>query len=189
MKREIIIVAGPNGSGKTTFARTFLNRYRYEFVNADDIASELAGNPSRKKDFEAGEIFFHKIDAILSRKKDFIIESTLSGKYLLKLFQDVKEKNYAVHIIYIFLETPELCIERIKERVLKGGHFVPDQEVIRRYYRSMKNFWTIYRHEAHKWYLIHNSEQKFIRTAMGVKKKYVVKDPGSFDIFLKNVKI
>ncbi len=189
MKKEVIIIAGANGTGKTTFARTFLKKYPFNFLNADEISRGLAGRQDWKRDFEAGEIFFHRIEALIKEDKNFVIESTLSGKYLLKLFQSVKAKGYSLTIIYIFLDNPDLCIERIKERVLKGGHSVPEREVMRRYYRSKENFWNLYKKYADKWYLIHNSRQQFVRIAMGIREKYVVKDSLIFDIFKKDVKI
>jgi predicted ABC-type ATPase len=188
IKKEIFIIAGANGSGKTTFANRFIRKYRYNFINTDEIASEL-----KVKDVEinlrSGKIFFNRIHSHLKQNESFIIESTLAGQYLVHFIKQIKEQEYLLTIIYLFLETPDLCLERIKERVLKGGHPVPEKDVVRRYYRSKTNFWNRYKNLADKWYIIHNGKQEFVRIAMGIKEKYIVNNQPLFDIFIKDVKI
>lgn len=189
MKKEIILIAGANGSGKTTFANLYSKTLKLPFVNADEIAKEIQIADEKQRNFEAGELFLKQIKTLLNDNKSFLIESILAGKYMIKFLQTVKEKDYRVNIIYLFLETPELCLERINERVLKGGHSVSEEDVVRRYFRSKTNFWNIYKKFATNWFLIHNSKQLFDRVAMGTGDKYVVKNNHLSDIFLKNVKI
>lgn len=187
MKKEIIIIAGANGSGKTTFAKTFIKKYPYDFINADEIAKELNPNDLTKSKLEAGKIFFKKIDKLINENKSFIVESILSGKYLVRLIQKVKKKGYSITIVYIFLHEPNINIARIKERVLKGGHHVPDEDVIRRYYRSKKNFWEIYKQFADNWSLVYNSKTQFIEIASSENDNYVVNNEKLFDTFKKNI--
>jgi len=96
LKREVIIISGPNGSGKTTFAKDFLKTYKYAFLNADEIARELNPNDLSSVRLEAGKIFLRKVNELIEVNQSFAVETTLSGHYLrkiietLKFFKDIK---------------------------------------------------------------------------------------------------
>ncbi|MGI9054895.1 MAG: AAA family ATPase, partial [Pyrinomonadaceae bacterium] len=148
MQKEIVIIAGANGVGKTTFARAFLREYDYEFLNADEIAKSLSAENPQEKKISAGKLFFQKLKSAVEDNKSLLIESTLSGRYLQKFIENVKDKNYQIIIIFLFASSPELLIERIAERVKKGGHFVPDEDVKRRFLRGKENFQQVYKNLA-----------------------------------------
>ena len=186
--KELVIIAGANGSGKTTFARLFQKSFPFDFVNADEIIKEINPAGIEKSRVKAGKIFFAQIHKNIQANNNLIIESTLSGRTLVNFIKKVKHKGYFVKIIYIFLETPGLCIQRIKERVLKGGHYVPDDDVVRRFYRSKENFWNLYKKLADSWFLIYNSQQQFIEIALGSKDSYFVNDEELFTNFIKDIK-
>jgi len=78
--------------------------------------------------------------AELQEKTSFAIETTLSGKYVAKIIEKLKNEGYGIEMIYILVETPLLSIERIKVRVQSGGHYVSDDNVLRRFSRSKINF-------------------------------------------------
>ena len=183
MSKEIIIIAGGNGVGKTTFARAFLREYDYEFLNADEIAKSLSAKNPQNKKISAGKLFFQKLNNSVTENKSLLVESTLSGRYLQKFIEDVKDKNYRSTIIFLFAESPEILIERIAERVKKGGHFVPDEDVRRRFVRGKSNFWKIYRNLADKWFMYYNVRDNFQMTATGEKDKIVVIDEILFEKF------
>jgi len=183
MSQEIVIIAGANGVGKTTFARTFLQEYDYVFLNADEIAKSLsAENPAAKK-ISAGKLFFKELKEAIEHEKSLLIESTLSGHYLEKFLKNLNDDNYQITVIFLFADSPEILIKRIAERVEKGGHFVPNEDVKRRLIRGKQNFWKIYKNLADEWFLYYNMEDNFQLTAAGEKNETLVIDENLFAKF------
>lgn len=180
---ELIIVAGANGSGKTTFSKDILEMTGYEFLNADEIEKELVVSK-----LQAGKEFFKRLENLISNSKNFILESTLSGNYLVKVIERIQKLGYVVRIVYVFLDSPQDCIQRIKIRVKLGGHFVPDEDVTRRYYRSKVNFWNIYKNLADEWTIIYNSTGgEPQRVAIGISGNFVVELENLFHNFINHL--
>jgi predicted ABC-type ATPase len=96
-----------------------------------------------------------------------VYESTLAGLSLRKILERFKSDGYEISLVYVYLDSSEICIERIKSRVAMGGHFVPDDEVRRRYERSKQNFLETYKTLADNWLLFRNPLEGFELVAMG----------------------
>lgn len=159
MNPNVYIIAGPNGAGKTTFAREFLPKYANceVFVNADLIAQGLSPFAPEKAAFRAGRLVLEEIESYAARGMDFGFETTLSGKGHLQVLRRLKERGYEVHIFYLWVPGVELALSRVKERVLLGGHNVPEVDVRRRFERSIRNFLGPYRALADSWTLFDNT--------------------------------
>ena len=185
--KEAIIIAGANGSGKTTFSNQLIKETGYAFLNADNIERELNEPSSGITKLKAGRIFFKQLEGLINDNQSFILESTLAGNYLKKIIDTLKAKDYEVNTLYIFLENPQVCIERIANRVKKGGHFIPDEDVIRRYYRSKNNFWKMYAPLSTTWQLYFNETANAQRVAMGKGKIYDIENNALFNLFLNDI--
>lgn len=160
--KNVYIIAGSNGSGKTTFARLFLPEYVKcpNFVNADLIALGLAPFGPRSAAIKAGKLVLGQIQEFAQRGIDFAFETTLSGKSYLSLLSALQEKGYVLHIFFLWVPNPELAIARIKERVVEGGHHVPAEDVRRRFARGIYNFFKFYEPMVDSWMLFDNSQVK-----------------------------
>jgi len=157
---NFFILAGANGVGKTSLSKEFLKEYENsKFLNADEIAKSKNPKDLFSVRILAGKELLHNLDALMSKKETIVLESTISGKSLTNTIKKAKAIGYKIYIFYTFADSPEVCIERIKDRVKKGGHDVPAEDVKRRFYRSIKNFWHIYRQLADVWALYYNMEQ------------------------------
>lgn len=183
--RDLIIVGGPNGAGKTTFVQSYLQLRPLKYLSADDIAASLSpGNPERVR-IEAGREFSRRLRELIDRGESALVESTLSGRSLLRALERARNEDYYVEIIFTFVESTEICLERIRERVKSGGHDVPEEDVRRRFSRSLTNFWTLYRHQADLWYLFYNGEVAFPLAAYGEESQVDLQNPEYFSLFLE----
>jgi predicted ABC-type ATPase len=156
---NVYIIAGPNGAGKTTFAREFLPNYAdcRNFINADLIAAGLSPFFPEREAFRAGRLMLEEIETLERQRADFGFETTLSGRGHLGVIRRLKEHAYQVHFFYLWVPSVELVLARIRERVLRGGHDVPEPVVRRRFGRSITNFLVHYRALADRWILYENS--------------------------------
>lgn len=145
--KNVYIIAGPNGSGKTTFARKFLPSYAKceHFINADLIAQGLSPFSPRIAAMKAGRLVLEEVHGLADRGLDFAFETTLAGKSYLSFLKDLKEKYYSMHLFFLWIPNTELALARIKERVKDGGHDVPAIDVKRRFDRGIYNLLKFYR--------------------------------------------
>jgi predicted ABC-type ATPase len=154
--KVLYIIAGANGSGKSTLAEVLLKERKLEFLNADEIAKEIAPDAINSVPISAGKIYFKRLDEYLKNNKSFAVESTLSGNNIVRIIQKAQKQNYKIILIYSFLPNCATCIERVKKRVANGGHNVPEEDVIRRYYKSVVKFWGEYRFIVDEWIMFYN---------------------------------
>jgi predicted ABC-type ATPase len=154
-----IVIAGPNGSGKTTFAREYLPKDAgvVHFVNADLIAGGLSPLRPESATVAAGRLFLSELDRLAKARVDFAFETTLSGLVYLARLRRWKAAGYRIEIIFLRLPSPRLGLRRIAARVKQGGHDVPRADVLRRFTRGWNNFQMTYRPLADAWAVYDNS--------------------------------
>ncbi len=189
--RNVYVVAGPNGSGKTTFAREFLPNYAKcpNFVNADMIAQGLSPFDPEAAAIRAGRLVQSRIREFSGAGEDFGFETTLAGKTHLRLFRALEAAGYNVHLYFLWVPAPQLSILRIKNRVADGGHDVPSADVFRRFERSVSNFFGIYARSAHNWMLFDNSGLRPVLAAKGAKDVIQIEDEFIYSRISKGFKL
>ena len=156
---NLYIVAGPNGSGKTTFVQKFLPNYAkcLNFVNADLIASGLSPFSPEIAAIKAVKIMLEQINDYGKKGSDFAFETTLSGKTYVNLLKDLKSRGYNIHLYFLWVRDLKLAIERVTERVRMGGHDVPLHVIKRRFSRGLPNLFNVYRPLVDSWIIFDNS--------------------------------
>ena len=160
---DLFIISGCNGAGKTTASFTILPELLLirEFVNADEIAKGLSPFQPEKVSIEADKIMLRRLQDLLSQNVDFAFETTLSTRSFVGFIKQAKETDYKINLIYYcyyWLDSAELAIERVKIRVAEGGHNIPTDTIIRRYYAGLENFINLYKDKVDYWMLIDNSK-------------------------------
>jgi len=189
MNKTVFIIAGANGSGKTTFAKEFVKAQNIAFLNADEIEKEYNPDDKEGGKIRAGRIFFKRLQALILSDKDFAIESTLSGYSLITVINKLKQRKFNIIILYIFLDNIEIAIDRVRIRVEEGGHNIPNKDIIRRYSRSINNFWKIYKNLADEWQMFYNGEDNVIQTALGFKNNYKIINEDKFILFKRGINV
>jgi len=190
-KKNIYIIAGPNGSGKTTFAKKFLPEYVKcpHFVNADLIAQGLSPFSPQQGAIKAGKLVLEQIREFAERGMDFGFETTLSGKTYLKHFHSLRENGYRLHLFFLWIPSSQLAIARIKDRVAEGGHNVPIKDVKRRFDRSICNFFKMYRPLLDSWMFFNNAEMNPKLIAKRTNAHIDIADEELFEQILDKVEV
>ena len=161
-EKNLYIIAGCNGAGKTTASFTILPDILdcKEFVNADEIARGLSPFQPEKVSFEAGRIMLKRIDELFSENENFAFETTLATKSYKEKILKAQENGFFVTLLFFWLKNTELAKERVKTRVLEGGHHIPDDIIERRYYNGILNLFNIYLPIVDQLLIFDNSEGK-----------------------------
>ena len=185
MNKYLYIISGCNGAGKTTASYTVLPEILEcrEFVNADEIAKGLSPFNPESVAIEAGRLMLQRIDELLARNETFSIETTLATKSYLNLVRKAQSKGYQVRLVFFWLESSELAVQRVAERVSKGGHNIPSDVIHRRYKAGIRNLLNLFMKEVDLWTIYDNSNNKRVFIAKGGKN--IVEEIYSEKIFNK----
>ncbi len=171
-KPRALIIAGPNGAGKTTFASEFLaGEWPSDaFINADLIAADLAPSKPEEASVKAMRLMAEAMHDRARHRRDFAVESTLSGRAYERLIREWKTAGYEVRIVYLRVDTVELAIARVRARVAQGGHDVPEDVIRRRFLQGWRNFEGLYRALADTWQVYDANGQKPVVIDQGENK-------------------
>ena len=162
-EKNLYIIAGCNGAGKTTASFTILPEILFckEFVNADEIAKGLSPFQPEKVSFEAGRIMLNRINELLNDGENFAFETTLSTRSYKNKIVEAKAKGYTVTLLFFWLRSVDLAKERVRIRVSEGGHNIEAQIIGRRYKRGIKKLFDIYLPIVDGALILDNSEGKY----------------------------
>ncbi|MCE7039445.1 zeta toxin family protein [Dyadobacter sp. CY312] len=146
VEKNLYIISGCNGAGKTTASFTILPEIIKckEFVNADEIAKGLSPFQPEKVSFEAGRIMLNRINELLKSNESFAFETTLSTRSYKSKIEEAKDKGYTTTLLFFWLQNVALAKERVRIRVLEGGHNIESEVIERRYLRGIQNLFELY---------------------------------------------
>ncbi len=166
-EKKLYIIAGCNGAGKTTASFTILPEILNckEFVNADEIAKGLSPFQPEKVAFEAGRIMLKRVDELLSSGQNFAFETTLATKSYRSKIQEAHKNGYDVTLLFFWLNNTALAIERVRTRVLEGGHHIDAEVIQRRFQNGINNLFDIYLDIVDQALIFDNSEGQHILIA------------------------
>jgi predicted ABC-type ATPase len=145
-EKKLYIIAGCNGAGKTTASKRLIPDLINcnEFINADEIAFQLCPDNVESVAFLSGRLMLHRISELLANGETFAFETTLSTRSYKETIIFAKSMGYNVVLIYYWLNSVDLAIDRVASRVLKGGHNIDNEVIRRRYKRGIDNLFSIY---------------------------------------------
>jgi len=187
--QQLVIIGGANGSGKTTLAREFVALEKFTYLGADEIARELNAERPEMAAIAAARLFSQRFSELIEKRESLIVESTLSGLSLRKWIEKAKKFGYDINILFVYLDSPDLCVQRVAARVAKGGHHVPEDDIKRRYARSNDNFWYTYKNLANEWALFNNGQEGIVQVAATTQRGIIVLDEARFKQWQRMVKI
>lgn len=156
---NVVVIAGPNGAGKSTLAPALLRDTLNipEFVNADTIAEGLSAFAPEDASFDAGRVMLGRLRDLAAEGRDFAFETTLASRFYSGWLKELQEHSYEVSLVFLWLESVEIAVQRVAARVRAGGHSIPEDTIRRRYERGLKNLFDLYIPVANSWRVFHAS--------------------------------
>jgi predicted ABC-type ATPase len=187
----LYIIAGPNGVGKTTFADRYLpdEAKQLEFVNADLIARGLSPYDPDSAAIEAGRIMLRRVRELISHRVGFTWETTMSGRTATNWLRPAREAGYVLKAYFLWVRDPATTISRIRQRVVEGGHNIPEDVSRRRFFKTIQNFFTVYRPLMTSWKLFQNELPGPRLLAVEKHDRLVVRDTRQFAQILQEAEI
>ena len=166
-KKQLYIIAGCNGAGKTTASFTILPEVLdcKEFINADEIAKGLSPFQPESVAMQAGRIMLARMDKLLQKGETFAFETTLATKSYKQKIEWAQANGYEVTLLFFWLNTSKLAKKRVAQRVAEGGHNIPDEIIERRYHSDITQLITTYMDMIEKYYIFDNSEGESVLIA------------------------
>ena len=142
-KPELIIIAGPNGSGKTSVTKKFLHHEWAEgttYINPDEVANEMFGDwNSIESILKAANYCAEWRERCINEKQSFVFETVMSSEDKIDFINRAKKAGFFIRLFFISTDSPTINASRIADRVMKGGHDVPITKIVSRYFKSIKN--------------------------------------------------
>ncbi|SDX91341.1 AAA family ATPase [Hymenobacter psychrophilus] len=165
--KTLYILAGCNGAGKTTAAYALLPNLLgcREFVNADEIARGLSPFQPETVSVQAGRLMLTRLRELLAAGETFALETTLATRHYLAFIREARQRGYAVHLLFFWLSSVEAAVERVRVRVLEGGHNIPEEVIRRRYELGLRYFFGRYRNAVDNWTFVDNTHGRPERIA------------------------
>ncbi len=156
---HLVVLAGRNGSGKTTIAPTFLKGRLgvSELVNADLIAGGLSVFDPELAAMAAGRVMLGRLKELAARRADFAFETTLASRSFAPWITELMDTGYRFHLGFLWLNSPDLAVARVADRTRMGGHNVLEATIRRRYHAGLRNFFSLYSPLATTWEMVDNS--------------------------------
>src|SRR6266852_386313 len=178
---SVVVLAGPNGAGESTLAAELVVGVSdiSEFLDADFFSRPLSRSPTARDAIAAGRAMLQRLTELASERKSFGFETTLASRTFAPKIRTLIQDGYEFHLVFLWLPSPDLAVERVAKRVRLGGHNVPEDTVRRRYHSGLRNFFELYRPLATTWRMYDNSTQRPRLIASGSgHARPLVNDPG-----------
>ncbi|RYX82316.1 Zeta toxin family protein [bacterium] len=180
---DLYIISGPNGAGKTTTAmRVFPSLGVTHFINADMIAQGISPLDVDSAARAAGRLMLEEMEECLANKGDFALETTLASRTLASFVKRCKEADYRFILIYVWLQSADLAVERVAKRVRAGGHNIPEETIRRRYERGRANFFSLYKDMADEWVVFDNTSPQPVTVASMNDGQMEILQPQTWEI-------
>jgi predicted ABC-type ATPase len=156
-----------------------------EYVNADAIAAGISPFRPESVALQAGRVMLARLRELVDSNQDFAFETTMASRTFAPFLRDCIGKGYTARLIFVWLNSPELAIERVAHRVAAGGHHIPEDVVRRRYVRGIRNFVSLYVPLAEEWACYDNSHGEKLPIASKAKDGTItVEDQEKWNILL-----
>lgn len=151
---NLFVIAGPNGAGKSTSAPELLTGTRRvdEFVNADVIAKDEG-----LSDIAAGRKTLYLLTELAKARRDLAFETTLASHLLLPRIRAMQDSGYVFHLVFYWIPSADMAVQRVAARVRSGGHSIPEDVIRRRYERGLVNFFNDFAPAADSWMFVNNT--------------------------------